>query len=139
MAQPFLHDRQQFGIVASLGVEHPVRSQSGLVEARREQIACSHDPQDGAGIARRDPGKEKDGRGIVAPVGAFARCLVQGIQPEAAIRQAIVYRGHIEGRDGTFARSIALDGAEHLAQFGYGGLRNGHDRLALNIVPILFS
>jgi len=44
VAQPFLHQREQFGIVGRLGIEDAFRRKTSLVEARCEQVPPAHYP-----------------------------------------------------------------------------------------------
>ena len=87
MAQPFLHDRQHFGIVARLGVQHALGRETRLEEPGREQVAAAHGPQHRAGGARGDRGGEQHGGGVVAPDRRAGRDLVQRVEPEPPVRQ----------------------------------------------------
>lgn len=70
MTQPLLEDGEQLGIVARLGVNHAGGGQSGLVEARSEQVARTHDPKHVAACPGGDPRYEQYRRGVVTPTGA---------------------------------------------------------------------
>lgn len=115
VAQPFLHDRQQFLIVARLGVEEAMGRQARLVQAGREQVAPPRHPQHRSPGARGDPGDEQGGRRVIAVARRRRRDLVQRVEPEALARQPPVERRHAERERGTPQVPVALDAAERLA------------------------
>lgn len=128
MAQPFLHQLEQLGIVGSLGIEHPVRPKPHLREPRREQVAAAHHPQHGAPGARGDSGQEQRRRAIVGHVRPGACHLVQRIEREPTSGQHLVERRHAERQHLAPAIATAFDGAQLRAQGVQDrGLSLGHD------------
>ncbi len=96
MAQPFLDQREQFGIVARLGINDARRREPGLEQPRREQVARAHDPQNLAVRARGDPGGEQHRGGIVAPAGAARGDFMERIAAQPVVGEPIVERGDAE-------------------------------------------
>ena len=115
MAQPFLHQREQFGIVRRLGIEDAFGRQPRLVQAGREQVPPAHHPQDRSPGARGDAGHEQGGGGIVAHAGAGRRDLVQRAERESAARHPRIDRADPEGQHGAASQPIPLDRAKGFA------------------------
>jgi hypothetical protein len=139
VTQPFLHQREQFGIVACLGIKDAFGRQPCLIEAGSEQIAATHDPQDRAPGTRGDPGHEQGGGGIVRHFGRAGRNLVQGIQPQPAIGQPRIDLRNPERQRFTPAMTVAFNGAERFAKLcNDGGRGHWHDSIK-TVVPILFQ
>ncbi|SEJ59663.1 hypothetical protein SAMN05428950_102151 [Sphingomonas sp. OV641] len=115
VAQPLLHQREQLGIVACLGIEDALGREAGLVETGRKQVAPADNPEYRAPGARSDSGDEQGGGGIVAQVRGAGGNFVQRIEPEAAIGDPLVERGDAERQCLTPAITVALDGAERFA------------------------
>lgn len=137
VAQPFLHQRQNLGIVGSLGIEHAFGREARLVQAGREQVAAAHDPQYRSPGTSGDPGEEQGGGGIVAHGRRGGGDLVQGIEPQAIVAQARIDRAEAERQHRATAVAIAFDGAERVAQ-GLEDARLGHGRYdSLNGVSFL--
>ena len=118
--QPLLDQREQFGIVACLGVQHARRIEPRLVEAGREQVARAHDPQDRPLRPCQDAGDEQDGGRVVAPARSARRDLVQRAEPQAAIGQPRVERPQPE-RQNRRATPLAFDGPQRFTQLRDGG------------------
>ncbi len=139
VTQPFLHQREQFGIIACLGIKDAFGRQPCLIEAGSEQIAATHDPQDRAPGTRGDPGHEQGGGGIVRHFGRAGRDLVQGIQPQPAIGQPRINLRNPERQGFTPAMTVAFNGAERFAKLcNDGGRGHWHDSIK-TVVPILFQ
>lgn len=113
--QPFLHQREQLGIVAGLGIEDSLGGKPRLIQAGREQVATPDHPQHRPPGARRDPGHEQGGSGIVAKARARGRYLMERIESEASRRQPRIDRPHAERQHGTAPQAIALDRAQRFA------------------------
>ena len=128
MAQPLLHQLEQFGVVGSLGIDHPVRPEPHLGEPRREQVAATHYPQHRPPGPGSDAGQEQRGRAIVGHVRTCARNLVQRIERKAASGQHFIERRHPERQHLAPAIAAAFDGAQLRTQCVQDrGLSMGHD------------
>ena len=126
MAQPFLHDREQFVIVLRFGIQDALGGQPRLIQARREQVAPPHYPQHRPPGARRDPSNEQRRGGIVGQIGARPRHFMQCIEPQPAIGQPRVHPLHAKGQHRATAKAGAFDCAQCFAQLADdGGI--GHD------------
>ena len=119
VAQPFLHHRQHFRLVAAVGVEHMLRRQAGLRQPRSEQVASGQGPQDGAAGAGGERGDEQRRGSLVAGLRRRRRRLVQGRPDETAAGEPPVDRRDSE-RQHVAAGSAAgaFDRAHLLAQGG---------------------
>jgi len=115
VAQPFLHQREQFGIVACLGIEDTLGREPRLIEAGREQIAPAHYPQHRPPGAGGDAGHEQGGGGIVTHARAGGGDLVQCAQSEAARRQPRIDRADPERQHRPTAQPVPLDRAQGFA------------------------
>ena len=117
VTQTFLNQREQFGIVARLGIDDARRREPGLEQPRREQVARADDPQYLAAGTGGYSGCEQDRGGIVAPAGAARGDFMERIGPQPPIGEAIVEHGDAERQHGTVAR-LAGDGLQALAERG---------------------
>lgn len=114
MTQRILHHRQQFGVVARLGVDQPFGGEAGLVQPRRKQVAAADDPQHRAGTARGDAGHEQHRRRILCPAGPRRGEFVERVDPQALTSQPVVERRDPERQHRT-RRLMLLDGGKSLA------------------------
>lgn len=62
LAQPLLEDGENVRLVPGLDEEDAVRMKAGGRQAGREEIPPAQAPQHGAAEARREPGREQNGR-----------------------------------------------------------------------------
>ena len=96
MPQSVFHHQQ--GVAPpSLGVDHPVRMQSGGGEARREEIVLFKHPEHFAFDTGKDAGGEHGGCGPVLDVGAGSGDLVQRAAGESAAGEGGIQTGQAEG------------------------------------------
>ena len=115
VTQPFLHQREQFGIVACLGIEDALGSEPRLIEAGREQVPPAHHPQHRAPGASGDPGHEQGRGGIVTHARGGGSDLVKRPQSKAARRQPRIDRADPERQHRTPAQPVPLDRAQGFA------------------------
>ncbi len=120
VAQGILHDRQQFGIVARLGMDQPFGRQPRLMEAGREQVAAAHHPQHRPRPSRGEPGEEQGSGGILAPARPGRRRFVQRIDTQAAAGESPVDRVDSERQHRMRRAAPRLDGGDRLAELGKG-------------------
>lgn len=138
MPQPFLHQREQFGIAVRLGIEHAFRGKAGLVKAGRKQVAGAHHPQHRAGEARGDAGHEQGGGGIIGPARTLAGHFVQGIKAQAAPGKLVIDGAKAKGQGCARPAAIAFKGAHCLAQLGWRRDGNGHGVTHNSVVHCMF-
>jgi hypothetical protein len=84
MPQPFFHAGEHGLVVAGLEIDHPVRSEAGLCQGRREQVGARDAPQHLAARAGGDPAGEQRGCGAIDRAVATTGDLVQGTQRQPA-------------------------------------------------------
>ena len=118
VAQPVFHQREQFGIVARLRIDHALGVEPCLVQPGREQVARAHRPQNRPSRPGGDAGHEQHRRGVVAPARTLPRNLMQRVDSEPLARQPFVDRGNAERQHRTALPAIAFDGAQCLSQLG---------------------
>ena len=109
VAQSFLHQREQLGIVSRLGIEDSFGREPSLIEPGREQVASTHHPKHRAPGARSDAGHEQRRGRIVAHARAGRGDLVQCIEPQACRRQPRIDRADPERQHRAPAQPIPLD------------------------------
>ncbi len=122
MAQPFFHAGQHRGVVAGLGIDHPVGRQPRLFQPGREQVGLRHAPQDRPAQPRRDPGRETRRRRAIDRAITTARHLVQTPQCQPALRQPPVQRVDPKGQHPGRRRPRRLKPGDAGAQWRDGGM-----------------
>ena len=146
IAEAIFGKRQDLSVVAALGVEDLVRAQADLLEARRIEIETRHGPKDGEarfrGEARRDPGGEQGGAGIVIEARRRGGDLMQSRAIETMIGQALVKLGQSEGqrrptRGAGMRQACAKRGKLVDPVLIGGGVASGHGNNDSN-VPYMF-
>ena len=88
MPQPFLHAGEHGLVVAGLDIDHPVGSEAGLGERRREQVRARDAPEHLALGAGRDAGGEQRRRRAIDRAVATAGDLVQRAERQPAAGKA---------------------------------------------------
>ena len=116
MAQTFFHAEQYRPLVASFGEDDAIGMQPDAGERRREQVAGTQTPQDGAVEAGQYAGDEERGRRGMNSAEAAAGNLVQRAEDQPALRQAGVNCGDAERYDAMLRPAGLLDAGYLVAQ-----------------------
>lgn len=112
MAQPLLHDREQFGIVGGFGIDQAFMVEPDLGEPGGEQIAPPHHPQHRSPCTRGDSGEEQGGGAIIGHVARSRGDLVQRVEAQPAIGEPRIDRRESEGQGRAAAETFGLHGAQ---------------------------
>jgi hypothetical protein len=128
-AQAFLHRRQDPGLVAGLGEDHPLGRQADLGQGRGEKIALAQAPQHIALGAGQQARREARGRGAVQRAVGPAGHLVQRAKRQTPARQPGVQGRYAERQHRARRAVLGFEGADLTAKRVErgGGEGGGHD------------
>ncbi len=100
MAQAFFEHAQHALLVASFGVDHPVRVQPGASHGWREQVPLTQAPEHRPRHTGENAGHKQHRRGAVDRALAASGHLVQRSELKPSARQTRVQRRHAKGQHG---------------------------------------
>ena len=107
-AQPFLHGRQDFGVLPGFAEDDAVGMKPDARERGREQIAAVQAPENRAGQPRKNARSEKQSAGGVATPRAVLAEFMHGTKGKAAARKRLVHPLMPNGSTGVVRTSPRL-------------------------------